>query len=274
MGNTDSTTENAIIKVALRSVGNQLLLLDGDSTSVVSPVIKLNKNQYKLSFSTDLAINPEELVKVFQKNITDYNIHPDYIAEVLSCENDEVVYSFQINATHDISNISCLGRILPSSCTYMIVTFIKPLASVSDPTETSGKSKHILPLIGLLLLTILVYFYWRIRYKASLHENNKPISTIGDFSFFPAQNKMTIADKIIQLTSKECELLQIFVSQQNEIVKREKIIKEIWEDKGILVGRSLDTFISRLRKKLKDDEDVSIVNVHGVGYKLEVIKSN
>ncbi|MBQ4822890.1 helix-turn-helix domain-containing protein [Aquimarina sp. MMG016] len=62
----------------------------------------------------------------------------------------------------------------------------------------------------------------------------------------------------------------IFSQNQNQIVKRDQLIKEVWEDNGVFVGRSLDAFISRIRKKFNNDRSINIVNVHGVGYKLEV----
>ncbi len=77
----------------------------------------------------------------------------------------------------------------------------------------------------------------------------------------------------INLSKKECELLEILVANSNQIVKRDELTKRIWEDNGVIVGRSLDTYISKLRKKLKDDESIKITNVHGVGYKLEINKN-
>jgi len=56
----------------------------------------------------------------------------------------------------------------------------------------------------------------------------------------------------------------------NEISNRKQLQKEVWEDDGVLVGRSLDVFISKLRKKLEADPAVRIINIHGKGYKLEV----
>ena len=50
----------------------------------------------------------------------------------------------------------------------------------------------------------------------------------------------------------------------------EKINKKVWEDNGVFVGRSLDTYISKLRKKLQDDDRIKITNIHGVGYKFEI----
>jgi len=74
----------------------------------------------------------------------------------------------------------------------------------------------------------------------------------------------------ISLSKKECELLALFAAQPNQVIKREELTKKVWEDKGVVVGRSLDTYISKLRNKLKEDPAIHIINVHGVGYKLEM----
>ncbi|MDD7915612.1 helix-turn-helix domain-containing protein [Polaribacter ponticola] len=76
--------------------------------------------------------------------------------------------------------------------------------------------------------------------------------------------------KEITLSKKECELLEIFVANENQVVKREDLTKQVWEDNGVIVGRSLDTYISKLRKKLQEDTSIKLTNIHGVGYKLEV----
>ena len=74
----------------------------------------------------------------------------------------------------------------------------------------------------------------------------------------------------INLSKKECELLAIFIAKPNQIIKRDELTKKVWEDNGVFVGRSLDTYISKLRKKLKDDTSIKLTNVHGIGYKLEI----
>jgi DNA-binding response OmpR family regulator len=74
----------------------------------------------------------------------------------------------------------------------------------------------------------------------------------------------------INLSKKECELLAIFVAHPNQIIKRDELTKKVWEDHGVFVGRSLDTYISKLRKKLQADKSIKLTNVHGVGYKLEL----
>ena len=75
---------------------------------------------------------------------------------------------------------------------------------------------------------------------------------------------------VIEMTNKEAKLLQLFSSNVNKVISRDTIQKAIWEDEGYFVGRSLDVFISRLRKILSVDPAITIVNIHGVGYKLEI----
>ena len=72
------------------------------------------------------------------------------------------------------------------------------------------------------------------------------------------------------MSKKECELLEIFVANINQVVKREELTKKVWEDNGVIVSRSLDTYISKLRKKLKEDHAIQFINVHGIGYKLKI----
>jgi DNA-binding response OmpR family regulator len=93
---------------------------------------------------------------------------------------------------------------------------------------------------------------------------------IGAYTFH-SHNATLILDPIeIQLTQKEAEILRLFCLHLNHTVKREDMLKLIWGDDDYFMGRSLDVFISKLRKHLSKDERVSIVNVFNVGFKLVV----
>lgn len=71
-----------------------------------------------------------------------------------------------------------------------------------------------------------------------------------------------------ELSNKESELLALLNLNANQAVKRDVILQKIWGDEGDYIGRTLDVFISKLRKKLDGDDSVKIVNIRGVGYKL------
>jgi DNA-binding response OmpR family regulator len=75
--------------------------------------------------------------------------------------------------------------------------------------------------------------------------------------------------KTITLSEKETKALEIFARNINQVVERDKLMKELWEDEGTMViSRSVDVLVSKLRKKLSDDNSVKFINVHGKGYKL------
>ena len=79
-----------------------------------------------------------------------------------------------------------------------------------------------------------------------------------------------INGKTVDLSKTEIRVLRIFALSTNEAIERNRLQKEIWEDEGVIVGRSLDMFISKLRKELEFDPDIEIVVIRGKGYKLEI----
>ena len=79
-----------------------------------------------------------------------------------------------------------------------------------------------------------------------------------------------INGKTVDLSKTEIRVLRIFALSPNEAIERNRLQKEIWEEEGVIVGRSLDMFISKLRKELEFDPDIEIVVIRGKGYKLEI----
>jgi DNA-binding response OmpR family regulator len=122
--------------------------------------------------------------------------------------------------------------------------------------------------VGLIIVLIGILLYLR-KKKESLVSNNDLIK-IGAFTFDIKNTKLTINNEKIELTHKESELLQLLYNNVNATVEKEFILKEVWGDEGDYVGRTLDVFISKLRKKIGPDSLVKIINVRGIGYKLVV----
>ena len=91
---------------------------------------------------------------------------------------------------------------------------------------------------------------------------------IGRFVFDTQKQLLTIDDKQTKLTTKENELLALLCSHANEILQRDFALKTIWIDDNYFNARSMDVYITKLRKHLKDDEQIEIINIHGKGYKL------
>ena len=103
-------------------------------------------------------------------------------------------------------------------------------------------------------------------------KKNREITSykIGRFTFDSKKQILSIDDKSTKLTTKESELLGLLCSHQNEILQRDFALKSIWIDDNYFNARSMDVYITKLRKHLKDDESVEIINIHGKGYKLIV----
>jgi two-component system, OmpR family, response regulator len=92
--------------------------------------------------------------------------------------------------------------------------------------------------------------------------------TIGGYLFRPLKQLLIYKEQSIKLTTKESELLELLCQQGNEILERNFALRTIWIDDNYFNARSMDVYITRLRKYLKKDQGVKILNVHGRGYKL------
>ncbi|MEZ4801075.1 MAG: response regulator transcription factor [Flavobacteriales bacterium] len=93
---------------------------------------------------------------------------------------------------------------------------------------------------------------------------------VGNFTFDFLNYELKIGEIKKKLTKKEAELLKLLCEHQDQVLERELIANMIWGDDSYFVGRSMDVFITKLRKYLSEDPRLSIVNVHGVGFRLEV----
>ena len=93
---------------------------------------------------------------------------------------------------------------------------------------------------------------------------------LGKFTFDTQRQILSIGDKQTKLTTKECELLSMLCAHSNDVLERELALKTIWIDDNYFNARSMDVYITKLRKHLKDDPSIEINNVHGKGYRLIV----
>lgn len=92
--------------------------------------------------------------------------------------------------------------------------------------------------------------------------------TVGTFSFDPENYALEKGGETIQLTERESALLKFFIDNKNTVVKREKILMALWGTDDYFMGRSMDVFISRLRKIFREDDSIRIENIPRVGFKL------
>jgi len=111
------------------------------------------------------------------------------------------------------------------------------------------------------------------RVAAKENTSNEPVQTqfeIGNYTFDYTTQLIHFNGKQQKLSTKEAELLQLLCLKKNAVLTREEALLSIWHDDNYFNGRSMDVFLSKLRKYLKEDPKVEILNVHGKGYKLLV----
>ncbi len=94
--------------------------------------------------------------------------------------------------------------------------------------------------------------------------------SVGKIKYEPEIRLLHLKDEVKKLTTKENQLLHLLVKNQNEILDRQATLRAIWGDDNYFNGRSMDVYIAKLRKLLKEDESIEILNVHGKGFKLVV----
>ena len=277
------------IGVSMRLIGHEVLLDSGDSISRVLP-IERKDNQYKIKFESPFQFDPTKLVETVSEIIDGKNIAKSYLVEVGKEGTDNVIYSYEMANSESENLIPCGGRIQPKDNYNLSITILetdkKTVLNNLNATK-NGSDYWIISSLSIGLLSLIGFFVFVKRRSENEKENenesgnenasenenvriNHHIIAIGKYEFNKINMELSYVDTKVELTGKEADLLLLLHQSTNETLEREQILKEVWGDEGDYVGRTLDVFISKLRKKLEADENVKIINIRGVGYKLIV----
>lgn len=258
--NTKKEIPEKHLEVVLRNLGHQLLLTAKDSSSRVLPVKKLDKNTYQISFQNNFSFISDTLIDLVQRTFQKDALAKNYIVSLRNCEQKEIVFAFEING--QTGNLTpCRGRKLKVGCYVIEIDLLKT------------RKFNFFLLLLLIIPLIFAAFYAKDKFrkkeeKESIFDNNNNYIQLGSFRFYTDKNVLEIENKNITLSENEAKALKIFADNINQIVEREKLMKEIWEDKGIVViSRNVDVLVSKLRKRLIDDSSIKFINVSGRGYK-------
>ena len=265
---TDFVSAREII--VMRNIGHEILLSSGDSSSRVLPVNKTDDNQYNIRFESTLQFTTDSIVRIIRQAVEANNLPSDYIVDVVECQKNQVIFGFAILKTEQTNVVPCIGRKQPKGCYSIKITFRDTVLSTLNKDYFVGAG-------GGLTALMLIFSGLRISYRQKKTPGSlvkTPLVTsevipIGNYKFHRDNQYLEYDKEQIELSDKESKLLYILASKLNELVERGELQK-VWEDEGVIVGRSLDMFISKLRKKLENDPTVRLANVHGKGYKLEI----
>lgn len=264
-------------ELLLRRVGDEILLQLGDSNSRVLPVKKVAKDEYQLRFEKDFSFQPAALVSITRRVLAHDPLASDYVVNIQNCADESVAYGYAISGNKKEDIVACLGRKQPTACYFLTIKF--------HPAGTNTARNGYL-LCSLALLAVIGYIFLRAPKPRVVVPDNQPalpedppagfrhpathMFPLGSMLFDAAARKLLVNEKAMDLTKTETRVLRIFAVSPNEVIERSRLQKEIWEDEGVIVGRSLDMFISKLRKKLEADPAIKIAVIRGKGYKLEI----
>lgn len=251
------------INLALRRTAHQLLAAAGDTSSRIEPVRRKEVNVWVLRM--EHSFDYDQLPKLLQESFDLHGVQDVYEVAVYSCNNGELQLGYHALDFKEHQDVACGGRDMQVGCYDMQVSFAA--------SEHTRLPVYWFGLAGLSVLLGLGFVVFRLKPRRS----ELLSSEVGDQaiafgnSSLDLTNQSLVCGKIRhQLTYREAKLLHLFVSHPNQLLERSQILQQVWADEGVLVGRSVDVFVSRLRKLLRDDPSVRLVAVHGVGYRMEV----
>jgi hypothetical protein len=252
------------INLALRRTADGLLLQTGDSTSRIPAIEQIKPNVWRLQLNQPFRY--EQLPFQLQSSLDLYEIKHRYEVAIRKCEDATIDLGFHQSDYLNTGRVPCAGRELPETCHYIEITFLEEGMQKSVWSAKSG--------ILLLLLVGIIgfWFYRKQKLKTSLVDVENELVDFGNSRLDVSGQFLIHGNARQSLTFRETKLLKLFATNPDQLLERDYILKQVWADEGVLVGRSIDMFVSRLRKKLAVDSSLNIAAVHGVGYRLETGK--
>lgn len=252
------------INLALRRTADQLLRAAGDSTSRIPAIEQYGSQVWRVNI--EQSFRYEQLPFILQESFDLYEIKHTYQVAIKRCEDATIDLGYHQQDFIINKQIPCGGRELTESCRYIEITFLEPSPPLSVWFATSG--------VLLLIFAGIGGYRLLKRHKAIAVDPNSDaeLIEIGNSRLNVQAQILIHGEQRQQLTYRETKLLHLFANNPNQLLERDFILNKVWEDEGVQVGRSIDVFVSRLRKKLSFDSTVGIVAIHGVGYKLETGK--
>ncbi len=246
-------------ELAIRGIGDQLLRQAGDTQTPVPPVEYLNESTLRLGFSTALKIKPDSLARLSLRRI-DESLATRFIVNVREVESQKTVYAFEIDrkGEHDIP---CLGRWLTAGDYHIDFHFYD---------QPKAASNYQLSMMGVAGFALLFLAFQGITERKKEQAGTDGELQAGGFEVDRAQSCLYFKEEQILLTNKELKLAVLLFENVGKLVTRDYLVEQIWAKEGVVTGRSLDMFISRLRKKLALNPKMKITNQHGKGYVLMV----
>jgi two-component system, OmpR family, response regulator len=204
-------------------------------------------------FATTLCINGEEAMEVFHKKEFDF-----CILDIMMPVKDGFATAREI-------------KVLNAKIPILFLT-AKSLQDGKLMGFEIGADDYITKPFSMEELLLRMNAILRRVEDPSKNAEQENIFRLGQYIFDFNRQLLTIRDKEMKLTSKEAGLLKLLCNNANQVLERSEALNKIWQDDSYFNARSMDVYIVKLRKYLKEDPSVELINVHGVGFKLVMNK--
>lgn len=246
-------------------IAHRLMQYAGDSSSPLSNIKNSSPDSYKITFNRQFSFLPDSVVTVIGKVLNASS--PDYLVKVIDPNKEATVFGFAILNSMQTDLVPCKGR-QQSSKPYEVEILFRRKSAILP---------LVLKILGLLFLVGGLLVIKKVAKRTTTSpiiqsspqlEEHPHTYRLGAYQLDLGNRTLQMEDQTIELTNKELQLLSLFAQQPNTVIERSRLLKEVWQDEGVMVSRSLDMFISKIRKKLEGDASLQLRNVHGKGYGL------
>ncbi len=233
----------------------------GDTISGQVVVEKKSANYFYVTSKT--AVTSKTVDTLIEKAFAERNIDLDYEIGVYNAADDSLIYVTQKKASESPKDIT---PVIESDG-------VQKNFAVMFPTRNNfliGQSDLWSFAIGLAILLVWIASQWITFRKSASTELNPSIIQLGRCTLDFHNQQLTVGKATFELTYKENQMLKLFFENPNQVLERDIFLKEVWEKDGFFVARSMDVFISRIRKYLQSDASMKIENLRAIGYRLNV----
>jgi hypothetical protein len=262
IANNDAGHFSENVNLALRRTAHLLMMAQGDTASHIPPVNQTDSNTF--SVRIDNILKYDKLPLILQESLRQQHITRGYNVSVFRCDSNVIQLGYHFEDLGRPGGVACLNRSHDLQCYTLQIRFLQEKAA----TTNNSAGWWALTAGGLMAAT--GFIAWK-RKRPRLPIPAPEAGTRFGQSRFDADNlTLTVAGSSQQLTFREAKLLRLFLAHPNQVLERHFILQSVWEDEGVTVGRSVDVFVSRLRKMLSADPLLKITAIHGIGYRFEI----
>ncbi|MFK8161163.1 MAG: helix-turn-helix domain-containing protein [Lewinella sp.] len=260
--------------LALRQIGHDYLSGLGDHHSTIPPVV--HRPDGSLFLQLERHVDYDTIGMITASVFDHFEITDGYTLSLEDCDTGEVFLGGFWKGPNSSAlsgngfQVACAERDQPVRCASLSISFPPPAEPLSGPLPWV--------LVGLGCLLMIAGPAWQ-RLQSSptvsppeaegIAQNSDVQRLSNNCIFSLTEQSLIIGEVSHELTYREAKLFGFLATNTNQVLDRETIHDAVWGEEGIMVGRSLDVFISRLRKKITGADGVEIQTVHGVGYRLK-----